>query len=108
MVPLARADAKIVGHVPASVFVPQPKVESSLVQIVRRPAPAVDADAGVLFTLVRTGFGQRRKMLRRSLLALVSADQFARAGVAPDARAEELSVQQWGALACAVKDSHEP
>lgn len=96
------ADARIVGHVPASVFVPQPKVESSLVQIVRRPAPAVDADARVLFALVRAGFGQRRKMLRRSLLTLVSADQFISAGVAPDARAEELSVQEWGALARAV------
>ncbi|CAB5010995.1 MAG: 16S rRNA (adenine(1518)-N(6)/adenine(1519)-N(6))-dimethyltransferase RsmA [Actinobacteria bacterium] len=99
------ADAKIVGHVPASVFVPQPKVESSLVQIVRRPAPAVDADAALLFTLVRAGFGQRRKMLRRSLLAFVSAEQFALAGVAPDARAEELSVREWGALARAVGDS---
>jgi 16S rRNA (adenine1518-N6/adenine1519-N6)-dimethyltransferase len=97
------AEARIVGHVPASVFVPQPKVESSLVQIVRRAAPAVDADAGVLFSLVRAGFGQRRKMLRRSLVALVSADQFAAAGVAPDARAEELSVQEWGALARAVE-----
>jgi 16S rRNA (adenine1518-N6/adenine1519-N6)-dimethyltransferase len=98
------AESKIVGHVPASVFVPQPKVESSLVQIVRRPAPAVDADADVLFSLVRTGFGQRRKMLRRSLVALVSAEQFAMAGVAPDARAEELSVQEWGALARAIRD----
>jgi 16S rRNA (adenine1518-N6/adenine1519-N6)-dimethyltransferase len=96
------ADAKIVGHVPASVFVPQPKVESSLVQIVRRPGPAVEGDAGVLFALVRAGFGQRRKMLRRSLAASVSADDFACAGVAPDARAEQLSVQEWGALARAV------
>jgi 16S rRNA (adenine1518-N6/adenine1519-N6)-dimethyltransferase len=53
---------------------------------------------------VRTGFGQRRKMLRRSLVALVSAEQFAMAGVAPDARAEELSVQEWGALARAIRD----
>jgi 16S rRNA (adenine1518-N6/adenine1519-N6)-dimethyltransferase len=93
--------------VPASVFVPQPKVESSLVQIVRRAAPAVDADAALLFALVRAGFGQRRKMLRRSLLASVTADDFARAGVAPDARAEQLSVQEWGALARAVAAERE-
>ncbi len=102
------AESKIVGHVPASVFVPQPKVESSLVQIVRRPEPAVDADPELLFALVRAGFGQRRKMLRRSLLSLVSADQFVTAGVAADARAEELSVQEWGALARAVGDSRVP
>lgn len=102
------AESKIVGHVPASVFVPQPKVESSLVQIVRRPEPAVDADPDLLFALVRAGFGQRRKMLRRSLLSMVSADQFVTAGVAADARAEELSVQEWGALARAVGDSRVP
>lgn len=100
------ADATIVGHVPASVFVPQPKVESSLVRIVRRAEPAVQADHDRLFALVRAGFGQRRKMLRRSLVALVSTEQFVAAGVAPDARAEELSVQQWGALARSVGEGH--
>lgn len=101
------ATAKIVGHVPASVFVPQPKVESSLVEIVRRTEPAVDADPALLFSLVRAGFGQRRKMLRRSLVELVTAEEFARAGVAPEARAEELSVQEWGSLATAVGDRGE-
>jgi 16S rRNA (adenine1518-N6/adenine1519-N6)-dimethyltransferase len=101
------AEAKIVGQVPASVFVPQPKVESSLVQIIRRAAPTVEGDAAVLFALVRAGFGQRRKMLRRSLAASVSAEDFARAGVAPDARAEQLSVQEWGALARAVRAARE-
>lgn len=96
------ATAKVVGHVPASVFVPQPKVESSLVSIVRRPAPAVDADPDVLFALVRAGFGQRRKMLRRALAALVTAEQFAAAGVDPEARAESLGVEAWGALARVV------
>jgi 16S rRNA (adenine1518-N6/adenine1519-N6)-dimethyltransferase len=96
------ATARIVGHVPASVFVPPPKVESSLVRIVRRPEPAVDADPAVLFSLVRAGFGQRRKMLRRALSGIVSPDRFAHAGVAPDARAEQLSVEDWGRLAAAV------
>jgi 16S rRNA (adenine1518-N6/adenine1519-N6)-dimethyltransferase len=96
------ATARIVGHVPASVFVPPPKVESSLVRIVRRPAPAVDADAAVLFRLVRTAFGQRRKMLRRSLSGIVATEQFAAAGVAPDARAEQLSVEDWARLAAEI------
>lgn len=96
------AEARVVGHVPASVFVPPPKVESSLVEIVRRPAPAVDADAATLFALVRAGFGQRRKMLRRSLAEFVTGEQFIAAGVAPDARAEQLTLAEWGALARAV------
>jgi 16S rRNA (adenine1518-N6/adenine1519-N6)-dimethyltransferase len=92
--------AKIVGHVPASVFVPRPNVESSLVEITRRTPP--DSDPHLLFDLVRTGFGQRRKMLRKSLGGLVTAEQFETADVAPTARAEELDVVAWCRLADAV------
>jgi 16S rRNA (adenine1518-N6/adenine1519-N6)-dimethyltransferase len=92
------ATAKVVGLVPPTVFLPKPKVESALVAIERRAAPAVDADRARLFELVRAGFGQRRKMLRRSLAALVTPDAFERAGVRPDARAEELDVDAWGRL----------
>jgi 16S rRNA (adenine1518-N6/adenine1519-N6)-dimethyltransferase len=93
--------ARLVGKVPATVFVPRPRVESALVSIERLDAPAVDADPDRLFVLVRAGFGQRRKMLRRSLAGLVDAETFERAGVRPEARAEELSVQDWGRLASA-------
>lgn len=96
------ATAKVVGRVSASVFVPQPRVESVLVQIVRRDAPAVDADPTLLFRLVRTAFGQRRKMLRRSLDGVVTAAQFEAAEVAPSARPEELDIFAWGRLADAV------
>lgn len=94
------ASARIVGLVPASVFVPRPNVESALVEIVRHEPPATDPRA--LFELVRTGFGQRRKMLRRSLAGVVTPEQFAAAGVAPTARPEELDVAAWCALADAV------
>lgn len=93
------ATARLAGRVPASVFVPRPRVESVLVAVERRDRPAVDADPERMFTLVRAGFGQRRKMLRRSLAGLVDAGAFARADVRPDARAEELSVEDWGRLA---------
>lgn len=96
------AEAEVVGRVPATVFVPQPKVESVLVRIERRPSPAVDADPDVLFRLVEAGFGQRRKMLRRSLSGLAGPEAFAAAGVRPEARAEELDVGEWGRLAVAV------
>ncbi|HEX7097402.1 MAG TPA: 16S rRNA (adenine(1518)-N(6)/adenine(1519)-N(6))-dimethyltransferase RsmA [Acidimicrobiales bacterium] len=96
------ANARIVGHVPATVFVPQPKVESSLVRIVRRAEPVSDVDPTVLFDLVRAGFAQRRKMLRRALSGRVTAEQFAAAGVAPEARAEQLAVEDWARLARVV------
>ena len=80
------ATARLVGIVPASVFVPRPNVESALVEIVRHRPPATDPDA--LFSLVRTAFGQRRKMLRRSLAERVSPEQFAAAAIAPEARPE--------------------
>ncbi|CAN5180873.1 hypothetical protein BH18ACT4_BH18ACT4_14120 [soil metagenome] len=98
------AEAAVVSRVPAAVFLPRPRVESVLVRIARRPAPAVDAEPGRLFTLVRAGFGQRRKMLRRSLDGLVRAEQFAAAGVRPEARAEELTIDDWGRLSAASTD----
>ncbi|MGB0112734.1 MAG: 16S rRNA (adenine(1518)-N(6)/adenine(1519)-N(6))-dimethyltransferase RsmA [Ilumatobacteraceae bacterium] len=92
--------AKVVGHVPASVFVPRPNVESALVEITRGTPP--DTDAAALFALVRAGFGQRRKMLRRSLAAIVAPETFAAADVSPTARPEELDVDDW----CRLTDAH--
>jgi 16S rRNA (adenine1518-N6/adenine1519-N6)-dimethyltransferase len=93
------ATAEVVARVPATVFIPPPRVESVLVRIVRRPHPAVDADPARLFALVEKAFGQRRKMLRRSLAGVVDAETFARAGVRPEARAEEVSLEGWAQLA---------
>ena len=93
--------ARIVGHVPAAVFFPKPNVESALVEIVRREPPHADPIA--LFELVRTGFGQRRKMLRKSLSGIVDAEQFVRAGVAETARPEELDVDAWVRLSNVVR-----
>jgi len=92
--------AKIVGLVPASVFVPRPNVESALVEIIRHEPPTTDPDA--LFELVRKAFNQRRKMLRRSLADVVTPEQFEVAGIAPTARPEELDVAAWCALAEAI------
>ncbi|MCU1354486.1 MAG: Ribosomal small subunit methyltransferase [Acidimicrobiales bacterium] len=96
-----RATARVVGRVSPEVFLPRPKVESALVEVVRRAEPATAADPERLFALVQAGFGQRRKMLRRSLAALVAPEAFAAAGVAPEARAEELTVEDWGRLVLA-------
>ena len=96
------ARAEVVGRVPASVFIPRPRVESVLVRLVRREEPAVDPDVVSyerLDAVVRAGFGHRRKMLRRALAGVVEPDAFARAGVRPEARAEELDIAAWGRLA---------
>jgi 16S rRNA (adenine1518-N6/adenine1519-N6)-dimethyltransferase len=95
------ATAEIVGRVPPTVFVPRPNVESALVRIRRRERPPTDADPVRLFALVEAGFAQRRKMLRRSLAGLVDEAAFAAAGIEPTARAEDLSVEDWGRLAAA-------
>ncbi|HEY0518200.1 MAG TPA: 16S rRNA (adenine(1518)-N(6)/adenine(1519)-N(6))-dimethyltransferase RsmA [Ilumatobacteraceae bacterium] len=92
------AIARIVATVPASVFLPRPKVESALADIRRRPEPAVDVPPKALFDLVRTAFGQRRKMLRRSLAAIVAPEVFDAAGIDAQRRPEELDVVEWGAL----------
>ena len=93
------ATAKLAGNVPRSVFLPRPNVDSALVAIERRAAPATDAPRARLFELVRVAFGHRRKMLRRSLDGVVDAAAFECAGVRPDARPEELDVTAWGRLA---------
>jgi 16S rRNA (adenine1518-N6/adenine1519-N6)-dimethyltransferase len=97
-----RAQAEVVGRVPPTVFLPQPRVDSALVRLRRLPEPPVDVDPDRLFRLVEAGFGQRRKMLRRALASLVDPSVFDRAGVRPDARAEELSLEDWARLSNAV------
>jgi 16S rRNA (adenine1518-N6/adenine1519-N6)-dimethyltransferase len=91
------ATARIVGFVPPSVFLPRPNVDSALVEIIRHDPPEANPEA--VFQLVRTAFGQRRKMLRRSLVGVVTAEQFAAAGIDPTARPEQLDVAAWCRLA---------
>lgn len=97
-----RARAEVVGRVSPEVFLPKPRVESALVRIERLDEPATDADPEVLVELVRRAFGNRRKMLRRSLDGRVTEAQFVAAGIAPEARPEQLDVEAWGRLAEAV------
>jgi 16S rRNA (adenine1518-N6/adenine1519-N6)-dimethyltransferase len=96
------ARSSLAGKVPASVFIPRPRVESVLVRLERRDEPAVPTDEVTyerLAAVVKAGFGQRRKMLRSSLAGVVTPEAFGRAGIAPEKRAEELTVEEWGRLA---------
>jgi len=97
------AEAKIVGMVPRAVFVPVPKVDSALVELVRLDAPPVDVPSRErLFQLVRAGFAHRRQMLRRTLRPAIgehAEDTLTDAGIDPRARAESLGLDEWAALA---------
>ncbi|WP_423211617.1 16S rRNA (adenine(1518)-N(6)/adenine(1519)-N(6))-dimethyltransferase RsmA [Paracoccus yeei] len=96
-----RSDAKIVMTLPPEAFVPAPKVHSSVVHLTALPEPRYPADAAVLNRVVAAGFNQRRKMLRASLKGLHPAieDLLVDAGIAPTARAEEIGLEQFCALA---------
>ena len=87
---------------PPGAFVPPPKVESTVVRLVPRPAPLAPADPALLERVTAAAFGQRRKMLRQALKALGGEALCRAAGAAPTARAEELSIEQFAALARAL------
>jgi 16S rRNA (adenine1518-N6/adenine1519-N6)-dimethyltransferase len=98
------ADAKVVGKVGPTVFLPRPNVDSALVAIVRREHVRIDpitVSEADLFEVIRTSFGQRRKMLRRSLAGWVSEGVFERADVAETRRPEELTLEEFARLAAA-------
>lgn len=102
------ATGSIAGIVPPTVFLPRPKVDSALVDIVRRDEPLDhDVDAASLFALVRQGFAKRRKMLRGALAGAVNPQQFKAAGIEPTARAENLSVHDWIRLCKVVNNAGE-
>ena len=97
------AEAKVVGLVPPTVFIPRPKVDSALVQLHRRVAPAVEVgDPDWMFKLVRAGFATRRKTLRRALTGVLgerTVPALLGAEIEPAARAETITLQQWATLA---------
>jgi 16S rRNA (adenine1518-N6/adenine1519-N6)-dimethyltransferase len=84
--------------VPATVFVPQPEVDSAFVRLVPRSANELPPhDARTLKRIVRLGFSQRRKQLQKLLRAELPNwnDAAAACDFDPKARAEELSLNQW-------------
>jgi 16S rRNA (adenine1518-N6/adenine1519-N6)-dimethyltransferase len=85
-------------------FTPPPKVTSTIVELRPRPAPAYPALFETLERTTAAAFGQRRKMLRQSLktLGVDSGALIAAAGVPETARAEQLTVADFCALARAL------
>ncbi len=92
-------EARLLFDVAPTAFVPPPAVTSSVVALDVRRVPSAPARQEDLELITRLAFGQRRKMLRRSLQPVGGADLLAQADIAETARAEELTVHQFCALA---------
>jgi 16S rRNA (adenine1518-N6/adenine1519-N6)-dimethyltransferase len=99
-----RSDARIVMDLPPQAFTPPPKVSSAVVHLTALPGPRYPADPAILSRVVAAGFNQRRKMLRASLRGVAPdiEDRLQSAGIPPTARAEEIELERWCALARAV------
>lgn len=94
----------IVHIVSPRCFYPVPLVDSAIVVLERRDTRLQLAEGAPFHEVVRRGFSQRRKMLRKLLAGDEGvADAFHAAGIADTARAEELSIEQWIALANALR-----
>lgn len=103
-----RASPRIALPVHRSAFVPPPKVASAVVHIVPAAEPEGVSHA-VLERLTAAAFGQRRKMLRQSLKGVEGVlDVLPALGIAPERRAETVSVDEWVALARALSSSSQP
>ncbi|MEQ8354122.1 MAG: 16S rRNA (adenine(1518)-N(6)/adenine(1519)-N(6))-dimethyltransferase RsmA [Kiloniellaceae bacterium] len=90
--------------IPPRAFTPPPKVTSTVVALMPRGRPLAPARLAALERVTAAAFGQRRKMLRQSLKSLGAdpAPLFDATGIVPTARAEELSVEDFCALARVV------
>lgn len=97
------AKCEWICDVPARAFSPPPQVDSAVVRLCPRPYPHPPADPQRLETLIKLGFAERRKMLRNNLKSVTDRHQLTpileQLEINPQARAEDLSLDQWIALA---------
>jgi 16S rRNA (adenine1518-N6/adenine1519-N6)-dimethyltransferase len=91
-------DVAVVMHIPAAAFAPPPKVDSALIRLIPKPNQPPAAHFKAMERLTAAAFGQRRKMLRGALKSLGGEALLARANIAPERRAETLSVVEFERL----------
>ncbi|WP_330204125.1 16S rRNA (adenine(1518)-N(6)/adenine(1519)-N(6))-dimethyltransferase RsmA [Cyanobacterium sp. Dongsha4] len=93
------ADCEIVCTVPARDFYPPPKVDSVVVKITPRNLASPAKNPAFLDSLIKLGFSSRRKMLKNNLKSLISPDTLndtlEKLNLNPQARAENLSLEEW-------------
>lgn len=99
-------DTRIITHVPKGAFIPQPKVESTVIRLDIRPHSKVELmDKDIFFQCVKAGFGQRRKTLSNSLMGVrgitkdIVKEALEAAGIEPSRRAETLDLYEFANLA---------
>ncbi len=88
-------EVQLLFNVPASAFQPPPQVESSIVRLLPRTISAPARDDKLFSDIVKHAFGQRRKTLRNSLRDFISDDAWKNMPVSPQARAENVSVDEF-------------
>nr|TFG52805.1 MAG: 16S rRNA (adenine(1518)-N(6)/adenine(1519)-N(6))-dimethyltransferase RsmA [Hyphomicrobiales bacterium] len=100
-----RSTPRILFEVSRRVFVPSPNVDAAIVNIEPLPEPSFPAALKDLEAVTAAAFGQRRKMLRRSLKTLSehANEMLQMSNIDGSARAEDISVEQFCALARALK-----
>ncbi len=98
-------ETKLGPLVPAKLFTPPPKVDSQVVTLARRTQMLFpDIPEKDFFRVVKAGFGERRKKLRSSLSGGLRSDKLVidevlrKSGISKDARAQELTLDDWAAL----------
>ncbi len=92
-------DVELLLRIPPEAFVPPPKVWSAVVGFAPHPVQPSPALFAAMERLTAAAFGQRRKMLRGALRPLGGEALLARAHIAPERRAETLSVEEFARLA---------
>lgn len=98
-------EPEIKFYIPPKFFTPPPKVSSAVIKLDKRTAPAVEVyDEKVFFRIVKSAFGQRRKMLGNSLKSIISDTKefLLNLGIDPMKRAQELTMQEFAIIANAL------
>ena len=103
--------AHITHHIPASCFIPEPKVDSSVLVIDVYPEPKLSKqETQIMFHLAHAAFNQKRKMMRSSLRSIFDGGQeetkdiLESSSIDPQARPEALSLEDWIRLTHFVKN----
>ena len=93
------AHCELICPVPARDFSPPPKVDSAVIRLTPRKLALIPTSPKLLDNLVRLGFGTRRKMLRNNLQSAIEREELTKLltsmNINTEARAEDLSVEQW-------------
>ena len=105
------AEPELLFHVSAGSFMPAPKVDSAVMRLNVREKPPVDVDEALFFRVVKAAFSQRRKVIANSLSAGLGTDKASvnalleRSGIPANARAEQLSLNDFAAIAAALQEA---